>query len=73
MHVHHSNRRCLCVPRMPGSVKNPHNYSKEQIMMLAADTNNMHSGLTRCPLGTAGVASVSVFFFFFFFFVLFFN
>ena len=25
IHVHHSNRRCLCVPRVPGSVKNPHN------------------------------------------------
>ena len=23
--VHHSNRRCLYVPRVPGSVKNPHN------------------------------------------------
>ena len=22
IHVHHSNRRCLCVPRVPGSVKN---------------------------------------------------
>ena len=21
----HNNRRCLCVPRVPGSVKNPHN------------------------------------------------
>ena len=25
IHVHHSNRRCLYVPRVPGSVKNPHN------------------------------------------------
>ena len=25
LHVHHSNRRCLYVPRVPGSVKNPHN------------------------------------------------
>ena len=23
IHVHHSNRRCLYVPRVPGSVKNP--------------------------------------------------
>ena len=25
IHVHHSNRRYLYVPRVPGSVKNPHN------------------------------------------------
>ena len=25
IHVHHSNRGCLYVPRVPGSVKNPHN------------------------------------------------
>ena len=25
INVHHSNRRCLYVPRVPGSVKNPHN------------------------------------------------
>ena len=25
IHVYHSNRRCLYVPRVPGSVKNPHN------------------------------------------------
>ena len=25
IHLHHSNRRCLYVPRVPGSVKNPHN------------------------------------------------
>ena len=25
IHVHHSNRRCFNVPRVPGSVKNPHN------------------------------------------------
>ena len=25
IHVHHSNRRCLYVSRVPGSVKNPHN------------------------------------------------
>ena len=25
IHVQHSNRRCLYVPRVPGSVKNPHN------------------------------------------------
>ena len=25
IHPHHSNRRCLYVPRVPGSVKNPHN------------------------------------------------
>ena len=25
IHVHHSNRRCLYVPRVPGSVKNQHN------------------------------------------------
>ena len=25
MHEHHSNRRCLYVPQVPGSVKNPHN------------------------------------------------
>ena len=25
IHVHHRNRRCLHVPRVPGSVKNPHN------------------------------------------------
>ena len=25
IHVHHSNRRCLYVPRVPDSVKNPHN------------------------------------------------
>ena len=25
IHVHHSNRRCLYVPRVPCSVKNPHN------------------------------------------------
>ena len=25
IHEHHSNRRCLYVPRVPGSVKNPHN------------------------------------------------
>ena len=34
IHVHHSNRRCLYVPRVPGSVKHPHNnniivYSRE--------------------------------------------
>ena len=34
----HNNRRCLCVPRVPGSVKNPHNnnnrlnYHKGQVM-----------------------------------------
>ena len=25
IHLHHSNRRCLYVPRVPGSVKKPHN------------------------------------------------
>ena len=25
IHLHHSNRRCLYVPRVPGSIKNPHN------------------------------------------------
>ena len=25
IHVHHSNRHCLYVPRVPGSVKNQHN------------------------------------------------
>ena len=25
IHVYHSKRRCLYVPRVPGSVKNPHN------------------------------------------------
>ena len=25
IHLHHSNRRCIFVPRVPGSVKNPHN------------------------------------------------
>ena len=29
IHVHHSNRRCLYVPRVPGSVKNPHNNNKQ--------------------------------------------
>ena len=28
IHVHHSNRRCLYVPRVPGGVKNPHNNNK---------------------------------------------
>ena len=28
IHVHHSNRRCLYVPRVPGSVKNAHNNNK---------------------------------------------
>ena len=27
IHVH-NNRRCLCVPQVPGSVKNPHNNNK---------------------------------------------
>ena len=26
VHIHH-NRRCLYVPRVPGSVKNPHNHN----------------------------------------------
>ena len=30
IHVHHSNRRCLYVPRVPGSVKNPQNNNKNQ-------------------------------------------
>ena len=30
IHLHHSNRRCLYVPRVPGSVKNPHNNNIEQ-------------------------------------------
>ena len=25
IHLHHSNHRCIYVPRVPGSVKNPHN------------------------------------------------
>ena len=29
IHVHHSNRRCLYVPRVPGSVKNPHNNNQK--------------------------------------------
>ena len=31
IHVHHSNRRCLYVPRVPGSVKNPHNNNNNNI------------------------------------------
>ena len=30
IHLHHSNRRCLYVPRVPGSVKNPHNNNNKQ-------------------------------------------
>ena len=30
IHVHHSNRRCLYVPGVPGSVKNPHTNNKVQ-------------------------------------------
>ena len=25
----HNNRRCLCVPRVPGSVKNPHKHNND--------------------------------------------
>ena len=55
IHVHHSNHRCLYVPRVPGSVKNPHN------------NNNSHKGeIVHSPechrtlvLGYMGFISVS--------------
>ena len=31
IHLHHSNCRCLYVPRVPGSVKNPHNNNNNAI------------------------------------------
>ena len=33
IHLHHSNRRCLYVPRVPGSVKNPHNNNNNQFLV----------------------------------------
>ena len=33
IHVH-NNRRCLHVPRVPGSVKNPHNNNKGNFLLL---------------------------------------
>ena len=35
IHVHHSNRRCLYVPRVPGSVKNPHNNNNKYFIILS--------------------------------------
>ena len=32
IHIHHSNRRCLYVPRVPGSVKNPHNNNNPALL-----------------------------------------
>ena len=37
IHVYHSNRRCLYVPRVPGSVKNPHNNNNN-------NNNNSYKG-----------------------------
>ena len=44
IHVHHSNRRCLYVPRVPGSVKNPHN-----------NNNNFEDNESDLVKSTAGV------------------
>ena len=30
IHVHHSNRRYLYMPRVPGSIKNPHNNNQDK-------------------------------------------
>ena len=35
IHLHHSNRRCLYVPRVPGSVKNPHNNNRNIMIVLS--------------------------------------
>ena len=39
-HIHHSNRRCLYVPRVPGSVKNPHNNNETQTGLLSSTRTN---------------------------------
>ena len=38
IHVHHSNRRCLYVPRVPGSVKNPHNNNNNNSFLKVSST-----------------------------------
>ena len=51
IHVH-NNRRCLCVPRVPGSVKNPHNNNSckrclHRLTLLVSDSHMDKSNITQ--------------------------
>ena len=43
IHVHHSNCRCLHVPRVPGSVKNPHNKQQSPFTAFNFPSKSTHS------------------------------
>ena len=58
IHVHHSNLRCLYVPRVPGSVKNPHNNNNNVILSLdlkevtsPVNQLNYHYGISSPLIG----------------------
>ena len=56
IHLHHSNRRCLYVPRVPGSVKNPHNNKSRSVGFFRSQLIWIYTVCKgRVYLGSAGL------------------
>ena len=73
IHLHHSNRRCLYVPWVPGSVKNPHNNNNKISLCWIKVTLRKYANsiILISPPKTESfqINKFDFFFFFFFFFV----